>query len=357
MVALGQVLALHAIATSIEKRTEAERRATATLSFRITVACVLFLIYLFTIPSQVNDAFPEIHYWYMGEGGWKKKGSGYTAAPPAHATISPQEAVMAASYNTLYHTFGFLYGYKGSLSRRQALFVTEALSDLVFHPGFCGVQYSGSAKQLKRDKANYFLGISPDVPDISARVDRWFEKENVLACLYTSKTVLATNFAWNEAYTTAKNNGDSIDGTYMASLFEGGILNVAIEQVASEGDTNIHAYLHKLYGGSTYLAPKKCPAQGVSMALGVGIGVAGLAAGFSGGGEGAGAEEVGASSMSTGGMALRGAAIGAAGTGSYYAAKWYKKKRQEHFFKKKWEEINTCRPYENPNGEDPGTGG
>tara|TARA_B110000046_G_C13019243_1_gene410241 strand:+ start:2720 stop:3865 length:1146 start_codon:yes stop_codon:yes gene_type:complete len=348
MATLNQVVALHAAATSIRKRTAAERKASADLSFRLWVVSTIFLMYLACVPAQVDDAFPEICNWYTSRGGWNHKGKGYNATKPTHASISPPEAIMAASYYTLYRFFGFVYGYKGAMTRRQALFVTEALSDLVFHPGFTGIQYCGSAKQLKRDKATYFLGISPDVPALGDRVDRWFEKDNPLACLYTSRAVLSTNFAWNEAYKTAKVNDGSIDGTYMASLFDGGVLNVAIEQVASEGDTNIHAYLHKLYGGSTYLKPKKCPAQGEKLAITMGIAVAGIVAGCCGGG-GEGAEASAADEgMTATGMAKTAVLASAAGTGAYYAGKKIHKLRKESYFKKKWNAINTCTPYESP---------
>ena len=173
--------------------------------------------------------------------------------------------------------FRFYLGVQRAV-RRQAEFIVLACIDLVTRPGFSGIHLSGSAEQLHAADVLNILGILPDLVTVEARAERWDRDDNPWKLLFTDADTISTNYAWNEAYQQAKKNNNNLEGTYMWSLFMGGIVKVAMDHVAIDSARPVQYYMKQLYGGATYLESKLCPgkkaagiANGAMMGSGFGM--------------------------------------------------------------------------------------
>lgn len=244
---------------ALESAAQADRAGGARMRRFVVGLVALLAIFLASKKVTLALAYAPVYQWYKGEKAWAN--SGFAADKPDAMPVGIMECFYAKDYYPMYRTFGLFFGWKGRISRRQAQFVVRALMDLVYRPGFAGIHLCGSPEQLSAARAKEFLGIDPDISDTQARATRWAQKDNPFRMLYASAEDLVSNFAWNEAYAMAKNNGGNFESSYMWSLFQGGLLRVAVEHVARDSTTPVEMYLHQLYGGHAYLAAKNCKAK------------------------------------------------------------------------------------------------
>jgi hypothetical protein len=240
---------LASLVLSVKRHSQLDSKgATTTLAVLCLIVAFMWL-YVAAKSYTLMMEWPHVFTWFR---------AGFHTSPPASKSVSALEICMASEFSGMYKYFGILKGWSGRLERRQAQFLLLSLADLCTRPGFSGIHLCGSPQQLNAVHMSKFLGIG--IGDVATRAKAWYDDSNPWKLLYDSGETLMTNYAWKEVYriTMGEKNKQPVESSYMWSLFNGGLLQVATDHISRDDKLTVQQHMQRLYGGSALVIRPSC---------------------------------------------------------------------------------------------------
>ena len=263
---------LHVISEQNMRADDVGRRR---LIIVFTILSICITIILYGSIGAAKMKYARVNQWYNSAGDFE--GKGFKMIRPTVLVFSLNEILMASEYYAMYIVFGSSLGFTSRLTRKRAQFILFSMADLIERDGFTGIHLCGSSEQLSIKNADTFLGVG--LPDNDEKLPKlWNSPQNPWRNLYgnggSGMLAMLTGFSYKSARKFAASNGGTIASTYLGSLYEGGLVNFALDIIPEVGKHSPQWYMRKLYGGSEIVLHPQCGWKRTNAALNSASGMA-----------------------------------------------------------------------------------